>query len=78
GVDRVRIMVGVGIFGGLVGIDAMDIVELGGLALVDQARRVGVDLVVRRWTGWILLSVNEGGGRPELVSLRLAQEVCAI
>ncbi|KVF17704.1 malonate decarboxylase acyl carrier protein [Burkholderia vietnamiensis] len=41
-------------------------------------RAVVADFVERRASGGLKLSINDGGARPDMVSLRLAQAVRAI
>ncbi len=44
----------------------------------DVWRAVVADFVQRRSPGGLKLSVNDGGARPDMVSLRLAQAVRAV
>ena len=41
-------------------------------------RLVVADFVERRYPGGLKLSINDGGARPDMVSLRLAQAVRAL
>ena len=44
----------------------------------DVWRAVVADFVERRCTGGLKLSINDGGARPDMVALRLAQAVRAL